>query len=65
MYQDLSRRHDWPVNNAIVDLPIKMKGNIPVLKKFAESVGGPGTRIRELTNIDGDGHENVTQLKLK
>ena len=27
MYQDLSTRHDWPVKNAIVDLPIKMKGN--------------------------------------
>ena len=27
MYQDLSTRHDWPVKQAIVDLPIKMKGN--------------------------------------
>ena len=27
MYQDLSTRHDWPVKKAIVDLPIKMKGN--------------------------------------
>ena len=27
MYQDLSTRHDWPVQNAVVDLPIKMKGN--------------------------------------
>ena len=26
MYQDLSTRHDWPVKNAIVYLPIKMKG---------------------------------------
>ena len=24
MYQDLSARHDWPVKNAIVDLPIKI-----------------------------------------
>ena len=27
MYQDLSTPHDWPVKNAIVDLPIKMKRN--------------------------------------
>ena len=25
--QDLSMRHDWPVKNAIVDLPIRVKGN--------------------------------------
>ena len=27
MYQDLSTRHDWPVKNAMVDSPIKMKEN--------------------------------------
>ena len=27
VYQDLSTRHDWPVKNAIVDLPIRLKGN--------------------------------------
>ena len=27
VYQDLSTRHDWLVKNAIVDLPIRMKGN--------------------------------------
>ena len=27
MYQGLTTRHDWPINNSIVDLPIKMKGN--------------------------------------
>ena len=26
VYQDLSKRYDWPVKNAIVDLPIKVKG---------------------------------------
>ena len=26
-YQDLSTRPDWPVKKAIVDLPIKLKGN--------------------------------------
>ena len=27
MYQDFSTCHDWPVKNAIVDLPIRMKVN--------------------------------------
>ena len=27
MYQDLSRRYDWSVKKAIVDLPIRMNGN--------------------------------------
>ena len=27
VYQDLSKRHDWPVKKAIVDLPIRLKGN--------------------------------------
>jgi len=27
VYQDLSTRHDWPVKKAIIDLPIRMKGN--------------------------------------
>ena len=27
VYQDLSTRHDWLVKNAIVDLPVRLKGN--------------------------------------
>ena len=27
MYQDFSTRHDWPVKNAIVDLPIRLREN--------------------------------------
>ena len=27
VYLDLSTRHDWPVKNAIADLPIILKGN--------------------------------------
>ena len=27
MYQDLRAQHDWPVENTIVDLPIKTKEN--------------------------------------
>ena len=35
VYQDLSRRHDWPVKKAVVDLPIRLKGNsnaFPVIR---------------------------------
>ena len=28
MYPDLSTRHDWPVKNAIVNLPIREKRNL-------------------------------------
>ena len=27
VYQDLSTRYDWPVQNPNVDLPIRLKGN--------------------------------------
>lgn len=27
VYQDLDKHHDWPVENAILDLPIRMKGD--------------------------------------
>ena len=33
MYQDLSKRHDWPVKKAMVHLPISLKGN-------SESISG-------------------------
>ena len=28
MYQVLRTHHNWPVNKAIVDLSVKMKGNL-------------------------------------
>ena len=35
-------RHDWPVVEAIVDLPIKIKGNSKMhVQYFIDSVGGP------------------------
>ena len=27
VYQELSMYHDWPVNKAIVNLPIRLRGN--------------------------------------
>ena len=28
VYQDLSTHHDWPVKKAIVNLPVRLKGNL-------------------------------------
>ena len=28
VYKDLSMRHDWPVKNAFVNLPIRLKGKL-------------------------------------
>ena len=28
MYQDLSMHHDWSIKNSIVDLPIRLEGNL-------------------------------------
>ena len=28
MYQDLSKRHDWPVKKPLFDWPIRLKGNL-------------------------------------
>ena len=40
MYQDLSMRHDWPVKKAIVNLPIRLKGNLKCMSvNSIESVG--------------------------
>ena len=31
VYQNLRTRHDWPLKKAIVDLPIRLKGNSTLL----------------------------------
>ena len=28
VYQDLSMHHEWPIKKAIVDLPLRLKGNL-------------------------------------
>ena len=28
MYQDLSMHHDWSIKNSMVDLPIRLEGNL-------------------------------------
>ena len=44
VFQDLSTCHDWPVNKAIINLPIRLKGN---LKRISSNslVLWPRTRI--------------------
>ena len=48
VYQDLNTRHDWPVKRAIVDLPIRMKGNSKRTSSNSFSPLGRRTRILAL-----------------
>ena len=45
VYQDLSMYHDWPVKNAIVDLPVGLKGN-------TKSISGNLLRLLGAPNKD-------------
>ena len=56
MYQDLSKRHDWPVKKkVIVNLPIRLKGN---------SKRASGKSLGTLRSKDADGDENVKKKKV-
>ena len=49
VYQDLSTRHDWPIKNTTVDLPIRLKGNSKRTSGNSLSSGWrPRTRILAL-----------------
>ena len=48
VYQDLSTHHDWPVQEAIVDLPIRLKGNSKWASSSLFSPLGSRTRILAL-----------------
>ena len=48
MYQDLSTCHDWPVKKAIVDLPIRLKGNLKRISGNSLSLLGARPRISAL-----------------
>ena len=54
VYQDLSKRHDWPVKKAIVVLPIRSNGNQNALPVIRWVRRGPRTRpsplFADLTN---------------
>ena len=38
VYRDLSMHHDWPLKKAIVDLPIRLKGNLSLLGAQDEDI---------------------------
>ena len=45
MYRDLSTRHDWQVEKAIVDLPIRLRGYSKYISGNSLSPLGLKTRI--------------------
>ena len=45
MYQDLNRRHNWPVKKAVVDLPIRLKENSKGTSSKSLSPFGPRPRF--------------------
>ena len=49
VYQYLSLHHNWPVNKAIVNMPVRLNGNLKLIldKLILKSVGG-----QELANKD-------------
>ena len=48
MYQDLSKRHDWPVKKAMVHLPISLKGNSESISGNSLSPFGGGGQNKDL-----------------
>ena len=40
VYQDFNMHHDWPGKNAIVDLPISMKGNSKHISSYSLNLFG-------------------------
>ena len=44
VYQDLSTCHDWPVEDALVYLPIRLKGNLKRTSSSSLSLLGAQTR---------------------
>ena len=45
VYQDLSMHHDWPVKKAMVNLPVRLKGNLKCISGNLLSLLGPRTKI--------------------
>ena len=48
MYQDLSKRHDWPAKKAMVHLPISLKGNSERISGNSLSPFGAGEQNKDL-----------------
>ena len=60
MDQDLNTRHDWPVKKAIIDLPIKVKGN-----SKHTSIDSSGPLVAENKDIGVASQTLITEVKLR
>ena len=73
MYQGLSARHDWPVKNAIVDLPIKIYeiwNALPVicfspLGAQNKNISAAGRRYKPRLNYIGDAGYKYSETSIK
>ena len=59
MYQDLRARHDWPVENTIVDLPNKTKENSK--RTFSNFLSPLGAQNKD---IGAASQTSLTEVKL-
>ena len=63
MYQDLSTCHDWPVKKAIVDLPIRLKGNLKcTFSNLLSLLGARNKDISAASDIANLGKIYITLL---
>ena len=60
MDQDLNTRHDWPVKKAIIDLPIKVKGN-----SKHTCIDSSGPLVAENKDIGVASQTLITEVKLR
>ena len=60
VYQDLRTRHDWPLKKAIVDLPIRLKGNSKRTSGNSLSLLGS-----HKTDLDATSQTLLTEVKLR
>ena len=61
VYQDLSTCHDWPVENAIVDLPVRLNGNTKSISgNLLRLLGAPNKD----TNTDLQALHVLTRVRL-
>ena len=60
VYQNLRTRHDWPLKKAIVDLPIRLKGNSKRTSGNSLSLLGS-----QKTDLDATSQTLLTEVKLR
>ena len=60
VYQNLRTRHDWPLKKAIVDLPIRLKGDSKRTSGNSLSLLGS-----QKTDLDATSQTLLTEVKLR